>query len=119
MSAVTGTPNDTPVAVQPVLVLAVTFAGDVMVGFTLSDTVTVWVAVAVKPDPSVTVHVTVVNPNGNALGALFVVDATVQLSLVAGVPNTTPVEVQPVLVVAVTLIGAVIVGFTLSVTVTV
>ena len=74
---------------------------------------------AVKPDPSVTVHVTVVNPNGNAAGALFVVDATVQLSLVAGVPNTTPVAVHPVLVLAFIVAGAVIEGFTLSVTFTV
>jgi len=72
----------------------------------------------VFPLPSVTVHVTVVVPTGKAAGALFVTDATEQLSDVEGVPNETPVAVQLVLVVAETAAGAVIVGLTLSVTVT-
>ena len=79
-----------------------------------SVTVTVCVAVAVLPLPSVTVHVTVVAPNGKVAGALLVTLATVQLSAVAGVPNTTPVAVQPLLVHTVTLAGAVIVGLVLS-----
>ena len=119
LSAVVGIPNETPVAVQPVLVVAETAAGAVMVGLTLSVTVTTWVAVAVLPVPSVTVHVTVVLPNGKAVGALLVTEATEQLSDVVGVPNETPVAVHPVLVVAETEAGAVMVGFTLSVTVTI
>ena len=61
LSAVVGTVNTTPVAVHPVLVVAET--GTVlMVGLTVSVTVTTWVAVAVFPLPSVTVQVTVVFP---------------------------------------------------------
>ena len=71
------------------------------------------------PLPSVTVQVTVVLPNGKAAGALLVTDATEQLSDVVGVPNETPEAVQPELVVAETDAGAVMVGLTLSVTVTV
>ena len=62
---------------------------------------------------------TVVTPIENAVGALFVVEAIIQLSPVVGSPNATPVAVQAVLVVAVTLAGAVMVGKTLSTTVTV
>jgi hypothetical protein len=47
--------------------------------------------VAVFPDPSVTVHVTVVVPNGKVAGALLVTAATVQLSAVVGTPSETPV----------------------------
>jgi len=119
LSAVVGVPNETLVAVQPVLVVAETAAGAVIVGLTLSVTVTVCVAVAVFPEPSVTVQVTVVVPNGNALGELLVTEATEQLSAVVGVPNETLVAVQPVFVLADAVAGAVIVGFTLSVTVTV
>ena len=71
------------------------------------------------PLPSVTVHVTVVTPNGYDAGALFVTLATEQLSAVVGVPKATPVAVHAVLVVVATFEGAVIVGNTLSVTVTV
>ena len=119
LSALIGVPKITPVAVQAVLVVAVTLAGAVMVGKTLSTTVTVCVAVFIFPEPSVTVQVTVVTPNGKTVGALFVVEATEQLSAVVGTPRTTPVAVQAVFVFAVTLAGAVIVGKILSVTVTV
>ena len=119
LSAVTGVPSKTPVAVQPVLVVAVIFAGQVMVGFTLSETVTVWLQVALFPLLSVTVQITVVKPIGKADGALLVTEATPQLSAVTGVPSKTPVAVQPVLVVAVIFAGQVMVGFTLSETVTV
>ena len=74
---------------------------------------------AILPDPSVTVQVTVVIPNGKAAGALFVTEATEQLSAVTGVPRATPVAVQAELVVVFTVAGAVIVGLMLSVTVTV
>jgi hypothetical protein len=119
LSAVVGVPNETPVAVQLVLVVAVTLAGQVMVGSTLSVTVTVCSQVAVFPLLSVTVQVTVVAPNGKAAGALLLTVATPQLSAVVGVPNETPVAVQLVLVVTFTFAGQVMVGTTLSVTVTV
>jgi hypothetical protein len=119
LSAVAGVPRATPVAVHPVLVVVFTFAGHVMVGSTLSVTVTVWLQVAVLPLLSVTVQVTVVVPIGNAAGALLETEATPQLSAVTGVPRATPVAVHPVLVVAFTFTGQVMVGSTLSVTVTV
>jgi len=50
--------------------------------------------VFVLPLPSVTVHVTVVLPNGNNPGALFVTDTTPQLSLVAGIVNIGVAIVQ-------------------------
>ncbi len=119
LSAVVAVPRATPVAVQAVLVVVVILAGAEIVGFTLSVTVTVWLAVALFPAASVTVQITVVVPNGKATGALFFTEATEQLSLVVGVPRATPVAVQAVLVVVAIFVGAVIVGFTLSVTVTV
>ena len=61
---------------------------------------------------SVTVHIKVVSPSGNAEGALLVTDATPQLSAVTGVPRSMPVVVQPLLVVVVTFAGQVIVGST-------
>jgi hypothetical protein len=85
----------------------------------LSETVTVWSQVALLPLLSVTVQVTVVVPIGKAAGALLVTKATPQLSEVTGVPRATPVAVHPVLVVAMTLLGQVIVGRILSETVTV
>jgi hypothetical protein len=102
LSAVTGVPRATPVAVHPVLVVAVTLAGQAIVGRTLSETVTVWLQVALLPLLSVTVQITVVAPIGKAAGALLVTKATPQLSEVTGVPRVTPVAVHPVLVVAVT-----------------
>jgi len=76
--------------------------------------------VAVKPALSVTVQVTVVAPSGNVTGASFVVDATPQLSAVIADPKATPVASQePKSEFTLTAAGAVIVGFSLSVTVTV
>ena len=49
---------------------------------------------------------------------MLVTLATEQLSAVVGVPKLTPVAVHAVFVVALTAAGAVIVGLTLSVTVT-
>ena len=119
LSAVTGVPKETPVAVQPLLVVAFTMAGAVIVGLTLSVTITVCAAVDVFPLPSVTVHVTVVLFNGKAVGASLVTLATEQLSAVTGMPNETDVAVHPVLVVVFTVGGAIMVGLTLSVTITV
>ena len=93
--------------------------GAVIVGFVASVTVTNCVAVAVFPEPSTTVHVTVVVPNANTAGASLLTLATEQLSAVTALPNTTAVAVQAVSVVTLTAAGAVIVGKVASLTVTV
>jgi hypothetical protein len=59
----------------------------------------------VFPAASVTVHVTVVVPDGKLAGALFVTDATVQLSPVTGTPKTTPEAVQEFKSVATVILG--------------
>jgi hypothetical protein len=120
LSAVAGEPRLTPVAVQPVLVAVLMSAGQVMVGRTLSLTVTVWVQEAALPAASVTVQVTAVTPAAKVVDVtLLLTEATPQLSNVVGSPRSTPVAVQPVLVVALTSAGQVMVGARLSVTVTV
>src|SRR5262245_10182782 len=87
--------------------------------FNVLVTVTVCVPVLVLLCVSVTVHVIVVNPNGNVDGELFVTLCMPQLSPVIGTPRLTPVAAQPELLTGVlTFGGAVIVGFSLSVTVT-
>ncbi len=83
----------------------------VIVGATLSVTVTNCVAVAVCPAPSVTVQVTIVVPRGKADDALLLTPATEQLSAVNGEPSTTPVAVQATFVNALLGPGAIIVGF--------
>ena len=70
------------------------------------------------PALSVTVHVTVVVPIGKVAGALLVTEATVQLSEVAGAARTTVAKQEPGFVFAFTAAAQVIVGFSLSVTVT-
>ena len=94
-------------------------AGATIVGFVLSFTVTTCVAVAVFPASSVTVQVTVVAPIGKVAGALFVTEATPQLSAVVGVPNVTPKALHEEFALTVTAAGAVMVGFCVSFTVTV
>ena len=88
----------------------------------LEDTCnTTCVAVAVLPDPSVTVQVTVVVPRGKLAGALF--DAVaLQLSAIVGVPRVTFANAAaqvPESTFTFTAAGAVIVGSMLSTTVTV
>ena len=68
--------------------------------------------VAVLPERSVTVHVTVVAPTGKVAGALLVVEATPQLSDVVGEPSDTEDAVQsPASAFTVTFAGQVMVGF--------
>ena len=75
---------------------------------------------AVLPELSVTVQVMVVVPNAYGSLASFVTLATPQLSAVVAEPNATPLAVQmPASLVVVTFAGAVIVGTSVSVTVTV
>ena len=71
------------------------------------------------PFTSVTVQVTVVEPGLNTAGASLVVEAIPQLSAVTGEPSTTVDEVHtPASGDTVTSAGQVIVGSSLSVTVT-
>ena len=118
LSEVTGAARTTVAKQEPGSALAFTAAAHVMVGFSLSVTVTFCVQVAELPALSVTVQVTAVVPIGKVAGALLVTDATVQLSEVAGAARTTVVKQDPAEAGAVTFAGQVIVGFSLSVTVT-
>jgi hypothetical protein len=117
-SVTKGMSNTNPVKVQPVFVCSTIAGAQCTTGATLSVTVTVCVHVAVLPEPSVMVQVTVVFPNGYTNKPLFVTEATWQLSLVVGVPKVTPTAVHPTLVTVKTVPGHVIVGLTLSVIVT-
>ena len=110
LSAVVGVPKVTEVATQFASAFTVTAAGAVMVGRVVSDTVTVCVAVAVFPEASVTVHVTVVFPNWNVPGALFVATSPEQLSEVVAEPKLTPVATQLASAYTVSAAGAVMVG---------
>ena len=86
----------------------------------LSTTVTTCVAVAVLPEASVTVQVTVVSPTGKLAGASLVVVATLQLSEVVGVPRVTFVAEQlAASILTLIATGAVILGSMLSTTVTI
>ena len=76
-------------------------------------------AVAVLPDASVTIHVILVIPDANTVGALLVIDCTAQLSAVTGVPRLIPVAVQLVPAGIIIFAGAVIEGGVLSTIVTV
>ena len=89
----------------------------ITLGSSTSVTTTFWVAVAVFPNPSVTVQVTIVVPNRKTAGALELYEATVQLSATIGVPKATPVAVHPVFVFIATSAGALIVGLVTSKTV--
>src|SRR5205085_2714433 len=71
------------------LATSVRSAGQVIVGFSWSLTVTFCIADAVLPEVSVTVQVTVVVPCGKTAGASLTTLATPQLSAVAGVPRFT------------------------------
>ena len=112
---------DNAVLHTPASTFTVTSAGAVIVGSMLSTTVTICVAVAVFPDPSVAVHVTVVLPSGKLAGASF--DAVaLQLSAIVGVPRVTFANAAaqvPASTFTVNAAGAVIVGSMLSSTVTV
>ena len=118
LSVVIGLPKLAITASQFVFAFTVRSAGATIVGFVLSSTVTVCVAVAVFPALSVTVHVTIVDPSEKTLGALCVTEVTPQLSAVVGLPNTTLNAAQAEFAFNVKSAGAVIVGLVLSTTVT-
>ena len=67
----------------------VIFCGAVMLGGTVSWTVTVCTAEFELPEMSVAVHVTIVVPNGNISGASFVISDIPTTSLADAVPSTT------------------------------
>ena len=119
LSVATGFPKFAITAAQFVLAFTVMFAGAIIVGLVLSSTITFCVAVAVFPALSVTVQVTTVVPNGKVPGALLVTEATPQLSAVVGVPKVTPKALHDEFALTVTATGAVIVGSSVSFTVTV
>src|ERR1043166_4852697 len=112
LSAVAGVPRVTPAALHsPMLAFAVTVPGQVMLGASVSSTVTDWVQVLLLPLRSVTVQVTSVVPTGKLVGALLVTLATAQLSDVTGSPSATPLAKHwPALALVVTVAGQAIVG---------
>ena len=85
----------------------------------MSTTVTTWVQVTKLPAPSVDVHVTVVFPIGKLAGASFVIVGVPQLSVPVAVPIEAVDVHCPASVFIVVADGQVIVGFSLSTTVTV
>ena len=91
----------------------------VIIGAVVSVTTTVWTAVALFPEVSVTVQVTVVDPNGKVVGASLTTVATAQLSAVTGVPKTTDVTLHEELALKDKFTGAVIVGLITSIILTV
>ena len=88
LSAVTGVPRVTPLAVQsPASALTVTFDGQVIVGLVTSTLVTVNVQLLLLPAASVAVKVTVVVPVPDSIVpaagdcVMVIAPAAVQLSL--------------------------------------
>ena len=89
LSSVTGVPKTTPDTPHVAVATTVSVAGAIIVGFTVSTTVTNWLTDVELPLVSITVQTTVVVPNKNVVGALLVTLATEQLSAVTGVPKFT------------------------------
>jgi hypothetical protein len=118
LSVATGVPSATFIAPQPEFTFAMIGAGTNNTGLVVSTTVTVCIAVEVLPEASFTVQLTSVVPIGKTAGALFVTNATEQLSAVVGKPSATLNATQALDAVTVTLFGAVIVGNSVSFTVT-
>jgi hypothetical protein len=95
-----------------------TFPGGTIIGKPLSTTVTVWDALLLLPLASVIVQTTVVAPKGYTVGALFVTELTVQLSVAIGFPRLTLKATQFAFADTVIFAGAEMDGSVLSVTVT-
>ena len=92
LSLIVAEPKLTPVAEQvPASVDTLTADGHVITGASLSVTVTVCVHVAVLPDASVAVHVTVVDPSAYGSVPSLLELTPGQLSLIVAVPKLTPV----------------------------
>ena len=121
LSDAVGVPKATPLAVHKLASAeTTTVAGQVIVGFLVSFTVTICVQVSVFPAASFAVQVTVVSPIGKTNGALFVtVTVPLQLSDVVGVPKSTPDAVHKFASAETTTVaGQVIIGFWVSFTIT-
>ena len=120
LSSNVGVPKSTLVAShKPKSAVCVTAVGHVIVGFSSSVIVTSCSHVASFPEASTTVHVTTVTPTGYTDGASFDTLEPIQLSLNVGVPKSTLVAShKPESAVCVTAVGHVIVGFSLSDTIT-
>ena len=85
-----GKPRSTVVATQESLSVVVKmFAGAILRGAVVSETVIIWVADTVLPAASVTCHVTAVVPNEKSAGALFTGIKPPQLSLADALPIST------------------------------
>ena len=119
LSLVTGAARDDVAKHWPGSLFTVTFAGQMIAGSSLSETVTVCRQVFEFPWISFTVQVTVVNPTGKVAGALFVTVATPQLSVVAGATNETVAKHWPGSLLTARFDAQLIAGSSLSVTVTV
>src|SRR5260221_14787808 len=76
LSAVTGVPSDTFVALQPELAVTIRLVGQVIAGVVWSRTTTICWQVAVFPLASATVQVITFVPTGTKAGELFVTLAT-------------------------------------------
>jgi hypothetical protein len=95
LSLVVGAVNAGPVDIQfPGSTLKLCGPLQVIVGKMLFTTVMTCVQVLVLPLPSVTVHVTVVLPNGKTVGASLVTATVAQLSVVTGAVRKGDVTVQ-------------------------
>src|SRR5207237_9803687 len=108
----------------PGSVLVLTFAGQVITGFSLSRITTVWSHDELLPALSVAVQwiVTVPTGNGSVMGLLSLrlgtgVTLPSQLSVAVATPTFTLAEHSPVKLTVVTLFGQVIVGGVVSLTV--
>jgi hypothetical protein len=119
LSAVAGVPKFAITASHDAFAFTVSASGATIVGFVLSFTVTSCVTVVTLPLLSVTVHVTVVFPSWNTLGASLVTLVIVQLSVAVGVPNATLNATHELFAATTTAAGAVTTGACVSLTVTV
>jgi hypothetical protein len=119
LSLVTGVPRLTLVAVQAELAATIKSAGQRIVGFSVSVTVTVKVQLLWLPFASVAVLVTVVVPTGNVLplAGLLATFATLQLSVALTVKVTLRLH-WPASAASTTLGGQRMVGGVVSTTVT-
>ena len=111
LSVAVASVQETSAVHNPASTFLVMFAGVfAMSGFSSSVTVTICVSLAVLPEASVTIHVTVVLPSEKFAGASLVT-VYEQLSAAVALPKATPEAVQmPKSVETDTSAGAVMVG---------
>ena len=95
LSDVVAEPSERAAEQRPASEFTEMSEGAVIVGFWLSITVTDWFAVAVRPEPSVTVQTTDVTPTAYGAEPLFDTDDTEQLSDVVAEPRAGDAEQAP------------------------